>query len=628
MTSLPPSDLPPVISPTKQALRFFLEKKEEEFKHLNGRLDVYIKKVKTLEASNSQLTAEKNKLTVEINKLKTSKETEIIYKQSEPMLEDENQLYNKILLEGASIHDEKSKNSALVDEYKKQLDKEIEAHKVTQDALNVAQGKLSEKEGQLVARNQENKNLESKLLEQKKEWQELNDALKQETLLKMKVESKLVAAELVSKKNSHEKVIVEIRRQLQQSEEKRFEVESEMKTRYEEMLARQVQELRNELETSHKSEYYEMRQKYLTAVTELTTVQEQKRTCSMNVENLTLDMRKWKWKCEVLQQMHTKDWEELSSVREENRKLAIDIENLKLQIGQWESKYASLMLKIEHSETLREADNRMYDEIIAQKDELIKKGTQWIVTEELNEELRKVNQMLDSDITDYRRMIEEEEGRLNIKKKGRSSELEGKSETETETVRIEEVSQDYKEVIVIRTDEAASQEITMETSAEEATLTSKEADVVSTDEAASQEITMETSAEEATLTSKEADVVSTDETASQEITMETSAEEATLTSNEGDDITSAEEATLIRKGVHVIRTGEAASQERTMETRTKATSQFYEEVTVIRTDEPGTQEEATFISEEARVTRTDEGTSQEITMETSGEHHPPPSKIQ
>ena len=127
MTSSPPTDLPPVISPTKQALRFFLEKKEEEFKHLNGRLDVYIKKVKTLEASNSQLTAEKNKLTaeknelkVEVNKLKTSKETEIIYKQSEPMLEDENQLYDEILLEGASIHNEKSKNRALVDEYKKQ----------------------------------------------------------------------------------------------------------------------------------------------------------------------------------------------------------------------------------------------------------------------------------------------------------------------------------------------------------------------------------------------------------------------------------------------------------------------------------------------------------------------------
>ena len=36
--------------------------------------------------------------------------------------------------------------------------------------------------------------------------------------------------------------------------------------------------------------------------------------------------------------MSTKYWEELSSVREENRNLTIDIENLKLQIGQWESK--------------------------------------------------------------------------------------------------------------------------------------------------------------------------------------------------------------------------------------------------------------------------------------------------
>ena len=87
------------------------------------------------------------------------------------------------------------------------LDKEIEAHKVTQDALNVAQGILSEKEGQLVVRNQEIKNLEAKILERKKEWQELKDALKQETLLKMEVESKLVAAELVSKKNTHEKVM-------------------------------------------------------------------------------------------------------------------------------------------------------------------------------------------------------------------------------------------------------------------------------------------------------------------------------------------------------------------------------------------------------------------------------------
>ncbi|XP_068692143.1 lamin-B3-like [Montipora foliosa] len=494
MTSLPPSDLPPVISPTKQALRYFLEKKEEEFKHLNGRLDVYIKKVQTLEDSKSQLTAEKNKLTVEVNKLKTSKETEI--KEFELRIEYANQLYDKILQENG-------KNKALADEYEHKLNKEIKAHEVTEDALKLAQWKLSEKEGQLVARNQEIKNLEVKILERKKECQEL---------LEMR-------AELVSKTKTHEKDIVEIRRQLQIAVAKRFEVESEMKTRYEEMLVRQLQELRNELETSHKSEYYELRQKYLTAVAELTTVQEEKRTWSINVENLRIDLSQWQSKCEALQQMHSKDSEELSSVREENRKLAIDIENLKLQIGQWESENASLILKIEQSETLREADNRRFEKIITQKDELIKEGKQWIVeNHEYDENLKEVNQMLDSDIKDYRRMIEGEEGRLNTNRSTRRS-LEFNSGTK-------------------------------------------------------------------------------------------------------------EEATLIRKGVHVIRTGEAASQERTMETRTKATSQFYEEVTVIRTDESGTQEEATFISEEARVTRTDEGTSQEITMETSAEHHPPPSKIQ
>ena len=69
---------------------------------------------------------------------------------------------------------------------------------MTEDALKTAQWQLSEKEGQLVARNQEIKNWEAKLLERIKECQELTDALesakynlKQVTLLKMDLESKL-----------------------------------------------------------------------------------------------------------------------------------------------------------------------------------------------------------------------------------------------------------------------------------------------------------------------------------------------------------------------------------------------------------------------------------------------------
>lgn len=96
------------------------------------------------------------------------------------------------------------------------LDKQIEAHKVTEDALKTAQWQLSEKEGQLVARNQEIKNLEVKILELMKERQELKDALEvtkfdleQETLLKMDLESKLLSkeTELVSMKKTYEKVM-------------------------------------------------------------------------------------------------------------------------------------------------------------------------------------------------------------------------------------------------------------------------------------------------------------------------------------------------------------------------------------------------------------------------------------
>ena len=110
-------DLPPIISPTKKALRDFFKRKDDELKQLNERLDIYIKKVKTLEDSNSQLTEEKKKLTAEITIWKTSKETEI--KQFESRLEDTNRLYEEILRERARLQNENRKNAALADEYKK-----------------------------------------------------------------------------------------------------------------------------------------------------------------------------------------------------------------------------------------------------------------------------------------------------------------------------------------------------------------------------------------------------------------------------------------------------------------------------------------------------------------------------
>ena len=117
MTSLPGIDLQPIISPTKKALRYFLEKKEDDLKQLNERLDVYIKRVKTLEDSNSQLTDENKKLTAEITVWKTSKETKI--KQYESRLKDANRLYEEILSEIARLHNENRKNASLADEYKK-----------------------------------------------------------------------------------------------------------------------------------------------------------------------------------------------------------------------------------------------------------------------------------------------------------------------------------------------------------------------------------------------------------------------------------------------------------------------------------------------------------------------------
>lgn len=122
MASLPPT------SPTKKALRYFLEKKEEEFKLLNGRLALCIGKVRTLEGSNGKLTEEKKtlqelntKLTTEIAITKRKAETEVANLRNfyESKLADVNWMLEESTREKTREQIENRKNSALVDEYKK-----------------------------------------------------------------------------------------------------------------------------------------------------------------------------------------------------------------------------------------------------------------------------------------------------------------------------------------------------------------------------------------------------------------------------------------------------------------------------------------------------------------------------
>jgi len=71
-----------------------------------------------------------------------------------------------------------------------------------------------------------------------------------------------------------------------------------------------------------------------------------------------------------------------------------------------------LVLRIEDLEKLRVADQRRAAETIAKRDADIEKLHQRITTNhEYDESLMEVNNALDSDIKDYRRMIEDEEGR-------------------------------------------------------------------------------------------------------------------------------------------------------------------------------------------------------------------------
>lgn len=94
-------------------------------------------------------------------------------------------------------------------------DKEVAAHKKTDDALKAAQRKLSDKEAQLAAVNREAKNLEDVVKDLQKECQELKDALEsakyaleQETLSRVDLENKLQSKdeELNFKKEMYSKV--------------------------------------------------------------------------------------------------------------------------------------------------------------------------------------------------------------------------------------------------------------------------------------------------------------------------------------------------------------------------------------------------------------------------------------
>ena len=99
------------------------------------------------------------------------------------------------------------------------LDKEVIAQKKASDELKGVRKRLSDKESQLVALNDEVKHVEGMVVELKKECQDLRDslesakyALEQETLTRVDLENKLQSKEeeLNFKKEMYHKVNIKI----------------------------------------------------------------------------------------------------------------------------------------------------------------------------------------------------------------------------------------------------------------------------------------------------------------------------------------------------------------------------------------------------------------------------------
>ncbi|CAH3169321.1 unnamed protein product [Porites lobata] len=361
---------------------------KEELQHLNDRLAVYIDRVRSLEEANTKLTAE-----ITMTKSRTKTEVETVKGMYESELADARRLLDETAKEKAREQIENRKNAALADDYKKKYDKEVAAHKRTDDALKAAQRKLSDKEAQLAAVNREAKNLEDVVKDLQKECQELKDALEsakyaleQETLSRVDLENKLQSKdeELNFKKEMYSKEILEIRSQLQSVESQHIRIESDTKSKFEGILQEKLQELRDLYDTEAKQYRDE-------------------------TDNL------YSSKYDELQKMSAKDVEELTVIREEKRTLSITVENLKSDLSQLQSKNASLILRIEDLEKLRAGDQARADEAIANRDAQIRELRKRI-DEALKdyEDLMGVKTALDLEIATYRKMLEGEETRLNI----------------------------------------------------------------------------------------------------------------------------------------------------------------------------------------------------------------------
>lgn len=97
-------------SPTKMTR---LQEKEE-LQHLNDRLCVYIDRVKSLEESNSKLSAE-----ITMTRTRTKTEVDNVRSLFESELADARRLLDDTAKEKAREQIENRKNAALADEYKK-----------------------------------------------------------------------------------------------------------------------------------------------------------------------------------------------------------------------------------------------------------------------------------------------------------------------------------------------------------------------------------------------------------------------------------------------------------------------------------------------------------------------------
>jgi lamin B len=368
---------------------------KEELRGLNQRLVSYISHVKQLKDENSKLQAE-----VTTSKEVTIKEVDSIKDMYETELTDARRLLDETAKEKARQQIVASKHAADVEDLKAKLADEATRRKRAEDDLEVSERSLSNKESALqMAVKDKQRALAQKtdadreVTELKKALEQAKKALEYETLAKVDLENanQSLREELAFKQQLHEQELEELKARIRSINTMTVTLESKLGEEYDDRLARAIDDLRNQFENEAQQYKDDLNKAYQD-------------------------------KLNNLQDRLDKETDTVDGLAKNNTDLNKDITDLNGQVKDLKAKNAAQDDRIKELEDiLAQERDRTGREVDRLRRAL--KDTRNDLEAKINEyeDLLDTKLHLDMELATYRKLLEEEEDRLNLTPKSSKS---------------------------------------------------------------------------------------------------------------------------------------------------------------------------------------------------------------